>query len=123
MSLNIIKRNNIRCDILKFYQISRNFSAFSKKYCYNVQSQGSEQIITTLPYMHWYSRRNFLGFVPDKKDGYRTLKEVSTKEHIKSGLKQLKYELSLWTEEITQTLRGDQLLICPPGIFYDISQL
>lgn len=106
----------MRHDIFKFHRISRQFSVFSKKYSHNLQSQCTDQIITKPPYMIWYRKRNFLGFVPDKKDGYRTQKEVTTKEHIKTGLKQLKYELKLWTEEFTQSLRGDHLLICPAGI-------
>lgn len=65
-----------------------------------------------------YSRRNFIGFVPDRKDGYQKQKEETTKEHIKFGLKQLKTEIKLWTEEMTESLYGDPLLICPPGILY-----
>lgn len=62
-------------------------------------------------------RRNFIGFVPDRKDGYKTLKDEPKREHIKYGLKQFKNELKLWTEEMKETLRADPLMICPPGSF------
>lgn len=73
-----------------------------------------------LPYTYKYNRRNFIGFVPDRKDGYKTRKEESDKEHIKYGLKQFKNELKLWTEEMKETLRADPLMICPPGLSYFI---
>lgn len=69
-----------------------------------------------IPCIHPYNRRNFIGFVPDKKDGYKTQKEVTKREHIKYGLKQIKTELKLWTEEMKETLRADPLMICPPGL-------
>lgn len=63
-----------------------------------------------------YNRRDFIGFVPDKKDGYKTQKDLPDKEHIKFGLKQIRNEFKLWTEEMKETLRADPLMICPPGM-------
>lgn len=73
-----------------------------------------------MPCTYTYNRRNFIGFVPDRKDGYKTQKEQCAKEHIKYGLKQFKNEVKLWTEEMKETLRADPLMICPPGLSYFI---
>lgn len=57
-------------------------------------------------------RRGFIGYVLDKKDGYRTRKEVSKKQHIFDGLKQLKTELKLWGSEWKEDFE------CDPELFY-----
>lgn len=63
------------------------------------------------------NRRDFIGWVGDKKDGYRTQKDQSDREHIKFGLKQLKTEIKLWTEEVKEKFRADPMLLCPSGMF------
>lgn len=77
-----------------------------------------KQAIVQIPYIYPYNKRNFIGFVPDRKDGYKAQKEVSDRENIKYGLKQFKNELKLWTEEMKETLRADPLMIYPPGLSY-----
>lgn len=59
--------------------------------------------------------RNIQVFVKDKKGGYRTGKDVSTKEHILDGLKELKKEIVLWKDEIKQQLTEDPLMVYRPG--------
>lgn len=63
------------------------------------------------------NRRDFIGYVEDKKDGYKTQKPVSQMEHIKYGLKNLKSELTLWKEEMKEHFRADPMFYCPPGLF------
>lgn len=92
---------------------ARQFSAFAKgcKKCDTLLNQR----VWIVPNIHPCNRREFIGFVPDRKDGYKTQKELSEKEHMKSGLKQLKTELKLWTEEMKEELRSDPMLIAPEG--------
>lgn len=59
--------------------------------------------------------RGIQAWVPDKKDGYRTQKEVSTKQHVIDGFKLMKTEFKLWKNEIAEHLRADPLLIFRPG--------
>lgn len=63
------------------------------------------------------ARRGFQLWVPDKKDGYRTKKDVSTKQHIVDGFKMLKSEFKMWKEETIEHLRADPLLVYRPGEF------
>lgn len=67
--------------------------------------------------IHPYDRRNFIGFVRDKKDDYRTQKEESRKEHIKFGLKQLKTEFKLFKEECKEHFRADLPIVPPSNTF------
>lgn len=61
-------------------------------------------------------KRDFIGWVPDKKDGYRTQKEESETSHLIYGIKQLKNEFKLWKEEVKEHLRADPMMFCPPGM-------
>ncbi|XP_055324350.1 complex I intermediate-associated protein 30, mitochondrial-like [Sitodiplosis mosellana] len=114
MFQNFLRRSHIIKDFVKTNQICpRNFSILSPYHkSHNVLLK---QKAARIPCIHPYIRRNFIGFVPDRKDGYKTQKEEPDLEHIKYGLKQFKNELKLWTEEIKDTLRADPLMICPPG--------
>lgn len=62
-----------------------------------------------------HNKRDFIGWVKDKKDGYRTKKEESETAHLKYGLNMLKTELKLWTEEVKEHLQADPMMFCPPG--------
>lgn len=62
-----------------------------------------------------HNKRGFIGWVRDKKDGYRTHQEESETAHLKYGLKNFKKELKLWKEEVKEHLRGDPMMFCPPG--------
>lgn len=64
------------------------------------------------------SRRGFQAWVPDKKDGYRTRKDVSTTQHIIDGFKMLKSEFKLLKEEAIEHLRADPLVVFRPGEFH-----
>lgn len=69
-------------------------------------------------------RRGFIGFVPDKKDGYgKGPKKETDMEHFKFGIKQLKKELKMWKDEITEELRNDPMLVIPPGNSKTIKKL
>lgn len=61
------------------------------------------------------SRRDFQIWVEDKKDGYRTKKEVSSKQHVIDGFKMLKSEFKLWKEEVKEHFRNDPILVFRPG--------
>lgn len=63
------------------------------------------------------ARRGFQLWVKDKKDDYRTKKDVSTKQHIIDGFKMLKSELKLWKAEAIEHLQVDPLLVYRPGEF------
>lgn len=66
--------------------------------------------------IHPSNKRDFIGWVSDKKDGYRTRKEESETAHLKYGIKQLKTELKLWKNEVKEHLRADPMMFCPPGM-------
>lgn len=61
-------------------------------------------------------KRDFIGWVRDKKDGYRTQKEESETAHLKFGVKQLKKELKIWKEEVKEHFRYDMMMFVPPGM-------
>lgn len=61
------------------------------------------------------ARRCFIPWVEDKKDNYRTQKDVSTKQHIIDGFKMFKSELKLLKQEAIEHFRNDPLLIFRPG--------
>lgn len=61
------------------------------------------------------SDRREMSWTTDRKAGYRTIKDVSTKQHIIDGFKQLKKEIILWKEEVKEHLRADPTLIYRPG--------
>lgn len=67
--------------------------------------------------IHLSNKRDFIGWVKDKKDGYRTRKEESETAHLKYGIKQLKTELKLWKEEVKEHFRADPMMFCPPGMY------
>lgn len=69
--------------------------------------------IVNLNSIQSYDRRNFIGFVSDKKEGYRTQKEETRLEHMKHGFGLLKNEFKMWTEEMKEKLRGDPPLLAP----------
>lgn len=62
-------------------------------------------------------KRDFIGWVRDRKDGYRTQKEESETAHLKFGVKQLKNELKIWKEEVKEQFRYDPMMFVPPGKF------
>lgn len=111
--MSIFKFNNIN-GLFKAHKIfQRQFWTLTK--CNDRNSQTSNGIFVNLTCLPVCNKRHFIGFVPDRKDGYKTKLEKSDGENVYTGLKQLKEELKLWTEEMKETLRGDPLLICPPG--------
>lgn len=119
MSIHFLRRNNIK-EIFKIHLMCQKKLSTLSKYD-NRNSQISTNGKTTKSACFLYCiKRSFIGFVPDKKDGYKTQKDGPIKENVIIGLKQLKKELNLWTEEMKETLRGDPLLICPPGSFINI---
>lgn len=61
-------------------------------------------------------KRDFIGWVRDKKDGYRTQKDESETAHLKFGIKQFKKELKIWKEEVKEQFRNDPTLFVPPGM-------
>lgn len=62
-----------------------------------------------------YDKREFIGWVRDKKDGYRTQKDESETAHAKFGIKKLKTELKIWKEEVKERFRYDPMMFVPPG--------
>lgn len=114
MSLNFLKWNHIVKELIKTNKIcQRQFSIFIKHRKRTSVPKLADMVHCVNP----SNRRNFIGFVPDRKDGYKTQKDESDREHIKYGLKQFKNELKLWSEEMKETLRADPLMICPPGLY------
>lgn len=73
----------------------------------NVDHELLSRLGSNVNCIHPYDRRNFIGFVKDKKDEYRTQREESKREHIKFGLKQLKSEFELFKEEVKEHFRSD----------------
>lgn len=59
-------------------------------------------------------RRNIQVYVDDKKDGYRKPDNVTVKQHVLDGFKQLGEELKMWKEEWKEKLTNDQILIYRP---------
>lgn len=118
MSFKLLQWNNLVKKLVKPNGIiRRHFSALTK--CHKSNCILLNQTETNLDFIPPRSnRRDFIGWVGDKKDGYRTQKDTSDKEHIKFGLKQLKTEIKLWTEEVTEKLRADPMLFCPSGDFF-----
>ena len=52
----------------------------------------------------------------EKKSGYgKKYPTIPSKAMIVEGLKELKSEIQLWTEEIKEKFEGDPILICRPG--------
>lgn len=116
MFLNYLKWNKILKKLVNSNEIHRShFSVLAK--CCNVDSILFNQMSANPDFIQPHNRRDFIGFVPDRKDGYGKQKDVSNKEHIKFGLKQLKTELKLWSAEMTEAIRGDPILILPPGLW------
>lgn len=114
MSRNFLKWNHIVKELVKTNKIcQRQFSIFTT---HRNRTSVPKPPTINVPCIQPSNRRNFIGFVPDRKDGYKTQKDDSDREHIKYGLKQLKNELKLWSEEVKETLRADPLMICPPGL-------
>lgn len=59
---------------------------------------------------------------PDKKSGYSKPVFPSRKKLIVDGLRELKSEIALWKEEMTERLRMDPIVVYRPGevdIIYD----
>lgn len=70
--------------------------------------------VTNLNRIAAFERRTFIGYVKDPKDGYRSRKESSTKEHIRDGMKLLRTELNIWTEEVKEHFRNDPRIMYLP---------
>lgn len=115
MSVNLFRRKIVINDLIKLHKIyARQFAALAKYYKKDEALLNQSGRIHPCD-IHPCNRRDFIGFVPDRKDGYKTQKELTEKEHVRLGLKQLKTELKLWTEEIKEELRSDPMLIAPHG--------
>lgn len=55
----------------------------------------------------------------DRRGGYDTrLPELSRKQQILDGLRELKQEIVLWKEEVREKLESDPVLVFRPGIFF-----
>lgn len=114
MSVNLFRWHSVIKDLVCLNKIhARQFSALTK--CHKTDDTFLIQTKTNLPNIQPFNRRDFIGFVPDPKDGYKTQKELTDKEHAKLGFKQLKTELKLWTEELKEDLRSDPMTFVPPG--------
>lgn len=115
MSLNFLRWNRIiKCVSNPNRICQRHFSALTK--CCHGENVVLSRIAIDPDCIVSHNRRDFIGWVGDKKDGYRTQKEESDREHIKFGFKQLKTEIKLWTEEVKEHLRADPMAFVPPGI-------
>lgn len=56
-----------------------------------------------------------------KKAGYEPdFKNISKKKLILDGLKELKQEIALWRDEVTEKLESDPILVYRPGSFVKI---
>lgn len=64
------------------------------------------------------NRRNIHVHCSDPKEGYRSGKELSSKQHIINGLKQLKGEIMMWKQEMKEHFANDPVLIYRPGEYY-----
>lgn len=89
---------------------ARSYSALLK---YN--SSTAPIVVESNFRIHPCNKRDFIGWVSDKKDGYRTRKEESETSHLKFGITQLKKEMKLWKEEVKEHLRADPMMFVPPG--------
>lgn len=96
-------------------KIIRNISNLTK--CSSCSNQVLKNVITNRPaVISAGDRRNFIGFVSDKKDGYgKPPKKESNMDHYKFGFNQLKKEIKLWKDEMKEQLSNDPILIVPPG--------
>lgn len=61
-----------------------------------------------------HNRRNLIAFVTDRKDGYRSLKPVSNRQHVIDGFQILKDEIKLWKSEFKDRILIDPDLVSPP---------
>ncbi|XP_031624576.1 complex I intermediate-associated protein 30, mitochondrial [Contarinia nasturtii] len=114
MSVHFLRLNNGFSGFVKTLNVcSRHYSAIHRNHVKN--DILLKPIIVCGPYINPCDRRGFIGYVPDKKDGYKTMKEESQKDHIKYGLKALKNEIKLWTEEWKERLRQDPQILLPFG--------
>lgn len=115
MSVNFLRWNRLVQSLANPNRIcQRHFSALAK--CCGEDNVLLKHVATDPDSIQPPNRRDFIAWVGDKKDGYRTQKDVTDREHIKYGFKQLKTELKLWTEEVKEQLRADPMALCPPGI-------
>lgn len=102
-------------------QTSASFKLNSKQFsclCWQTSTKSPvtfNQIDQNPQFIQSSQRRPYELWVKDRKNGYKTQKEVSTKQHIIDGLKLLKHEIKLWKEEVKELLTGDPLLVCRPG--------
>lgn len=62
-------------------------------------------------------RRDFQIWIKEKKEGYKTQKDVSTKQHVIDGFKMLKSEFKLWQNEVKEHFLNDPILVFRPGGF------
>lgn len=94
-------------------QINRIF--FERNYFYDYRLQNSLYKNTFQQDLNLLSsvsgRRNIQVWVDDKKDGYRKKDNVSTKQHLIDGFKQLKEEFKIWKDEVKEHLQDDPILI------------
>ncbi|KAM3962467.1 complex I intermediate-associated protein 30 [Aphomia sociella] len=59
--------------------------------------------------------KRWLFWERNRKGGYITKEKVSTLEHLKSGFKELKYEFTLFKQELRELVETDPLLVARPG--------
>lgn len=58
----------------------------------------------------------------DRRGGYDTrLPELSRKQQILEGLRELKQEIVLWKEEVKEKLESDPVLVFRPGEWHEYS--
>lgn len=127
MSLHIFKLNKclmhsntkISSFIKTLNVCNRHFSAIQRNH-ENNKVLLNRVLVGCEPCVNPCDRRNFIGYVPDKKEDYKTMKDETQLEHMKFGLKQLKNEVKMWTEEWKEILRNDPLIILPYGKYTHI---
>lgn len=96
------------------FAITSKLYKFGEKIYRNVPNQVTTQLLSNEKFSPGLRYSNTI-WVPDKKDGYRTQKEVSTKQHIIDGFKQLKNEVEVWRNEVKEHLLSDPVLIFRAG--------
>lgn len=98
--------------ILSTQFVSRNFNSLNNH-------QNKNLLKNCIPPNHRLipnsDRRSIQIWVPDKKGGYKTQKDLSNKQHLIDGFKQLKTEVKLWQAEVKEHFLNDPILICRPG--------
>lgn len=97
-------RTNFAIRLLTNY---RHYSVLCKQINLNLLAINScPIIINTQRWLFWEKER---------KGGYNTEIKLSNWQHLKYGIKELKQELKLFTQEVKELFATDPLLIARPG--------